>query len=1130
MSRLRLFLVIVLAIAVGVGTFLLFSNTLIGEDYLKEFVLQQLEESLGRKIKVHRAKFVIFPRIRVELTQVAIHNPNSDEVVFSAKRIDLVLRLVPLLRKQVVGKRLLVEDPVLTIHRNEAGHWNILDNANQAATDQRTLDMMTRVFMIRQATVVNGSITIIDEGRPGGTRTLKLERVEGGMMIRPERAMADVHLSVAQTGQDGLSAVSLAGQIKRVERSDALTAEEPAAPASAEPPPVSTPTSVFQFEGQVDAANVVLRDVADFFGPRPVPEQLDGMVNVQGQVRIMPGLAGYDAVLSSMTARLNQLTLTGKANLAGLLTAQPTFAITFNSSLVTLKELLNTIPAQWLHPQLPAVLAERQIDGRVQVVNATLTGSATSGPQLSVTGEFRVQEGQALLGEDHVLTKDLAGVIVVETGRVRAANFTGRYGAIQITEGKAAVSFLEAGPWLELEITGSMAATDLVQLLAKTVKAERFVHLLAGLRDVEGTALPTFRLVGPLNEPGGVTFAGGEITARYISLTHPSLPERLTALQGKFVLADGGTRFEQVTGHLGDTIVHVQGGLSGGPESVFQEFVIRANGDAGHIVRFVPSKVIPVGMFEGLLSGAVQLSGATTAPQVRGNLVLTDAKVVVPNAIEKPVGAPAILEFEGNLTRTNTATVTRVELVLPSVRIPVKGAIQIGEKFSIDATLATGELSLSGLPEWIAKGGFEAGNIEVSLDVKGKDTDWKTWKTTGWIAVTNGLVLVKGAGHIDELYARVKLVRNGAEVKRLSFKVQDSDLALEATVRNWPAKPVITGKIESNQLDLDLVIPKGERSPMRELLEALASSSQVTMTASAARAHYRHLKFGGLTARITIQDGVLDIDRIGGDSTNGQVAGRVVVQLPPKAPAETEVSLRATGVAVEDLLRLTHADIQGVSGQVRLNGTIRGHGRNPHGVYPSLNGKAEVLLENGRILKAKERAIWKILSILNLPAVLQGKVDLEKEGLPYNRISATVTIQNGSFQTENLVVDSPILKITAAGNYDLPTDQLDMVVAVSPFGSYATFLKTIPLFGRIFAGDRKGMATAIFSMKGAVEDPEVTYLPMKSFTAGLSGLAQLAVDVLKNTLTLPMDLMTPNEDKPATPELEFVPETVPATP
>ncbi|ULA65251.1 MAG: hypothetical protein LZF86_190554 [Nitrospira sp.] len=1130
MSRLRLFLVIALALAVSAGAFLIFSNTLVGEDYLKEFVLQQLEETLGRKIAVHRVKFVIFPRIRVELSQVAIHDPHSDEVMLSAKRIDLVLRLLPLLRKQVVGKRLLVEDPVLTIRRSEAGHWNILDNANQAETDQRTLDMLTRVFMIREATVVNGSVTVIDEARPGGTRTLKLERVEGGLMIHPEQAMADVHLSMGQAGQNGMSAVSLVGQIKRVERSATLTSEESVAPALAEPPPVAAPVSVFQFEGQVDAANVVLRDMADFFGPRPVPEQLDGMVNVQGQVRIMPGLAGYDAVLSGMTARLNQLTLTGKANLAGLLTAQPTFSVTFNSSLVTLKELLNTIPAQWIHPQLPAVLAERQIDGKVQVVNAMLTGSAASGPQLSVTGEFHVQEGQALLGDDLVPTRDLAGTIVVETGRVRAASFTGRYGAIQITEGKATVSFLDAGPWLELEITGNMTAADLVPLLAKTVKAERFVRVLAGLRDVEGTALPTFRLVGPLNEPDGVTFAGGEITARYISFTHPSLPERLTALQGKFVLVGGGTRLEQVTGHLGDTIVQIQGGISGESESQFQEFIVRANGDAGHLLRLVPSKAVPSEMLEGLLSGAVQLSGATTSPHVRGNLVLTDSKVVVPHVIEKPVGAPAILEFEGDLTRANIATVTRVELQVPSMRIPVKGTIQLGEKFSIDAMLATGELSLSGLPEWIAKGGFEAGNVEVSLDVKGKGTDWKAWKTTGWIAVTNGLMLVKGAGHIDELYARVKLVRHGAEIKRLSFKVQDSDLALEATVRNWPAKPVITGKIESNQLDLDLVIPKGERSPMRGFLEGLASSSQVTMTASAARAHYRHLKFGGLTARIILQDGVLDIDRIAGDSTDGQVAGRVVVQLPANEPAETEVSLRATGLAIDDLFQLTQTGIHGVSGQVRLNGTIRAHGRNPHGVYPSLNGKFEMLLENGKVLKSKERAIWKILSILNLPAVLQGKVDLEKEGVPYNRVSATVTIQNGSFQTENMVIDSPILKITAAGNYDLPTDQLDGIVAVSPFGAYSAFLKTIPLFGRIFAGDRKGMTTAIFSMKGAVEDPEVTYLPMKSFTTGLSGLAQLAVDVLKNTLTLPRDLMTSDEEKPAAPGLESLPEAAPATP
>jgi hypothetical protein len=36
---------------------------------------------------------------------------------------------------------------------------------------------------------------------------------------------------------------------------------------------------------------------------------------------------------------------------------------------------------------------------------------------------------------------------------------------------------------------------------------------------------------------------------------------------------------------------------------------------------------------------------------------------------------------------------------------------------------------------------------------------------------------------------------------------------------------------------------------------------------------------------------------------------------------------------------------------------------------------------------------------------------------------------------------------------------------------------------------------------------------MKSFATGVTGLAQLAFDILKNTLMLPIDLMTPDEEK-----------------
>jgi hypothetical protein len=1118
--RTRVAVALIAILLIGGGAVFIFSTYLTGGDYVKDFFLQQMEQSLGRKIDVHRIKLVLFPRIRLELTQVAIHDRNSDDVLLSAKKLELVLRFLPLLRKQVVGKRLLIEEPTFTIRRDRNGHWNLFDQVvHGGEADQGAIQAISRIFRIREATLVNGKVLIIDDARPDGTRSMAFESVEASLVVRAERGQADLRVTAGPAGDKGLSSMSLGGTISTAQR-QTLSVDEPS----------SSPVTL-QFDGTLEAAALNIREVADFFGPRPVPEQLRGTVNVHSHVRAVPGVAGYDVVLTDLSANLQQLKLTGQASLSGLLTPQPTFAATFAASPIRLSQLLATVPAEWVHSRLPAIIQDREIDGMVEVVSATVTGSSMGGPQLSMTGEFRVNQGQALIGQNRVLAKDLMAVVSVEAGRLKVSNLSGLYGTIHMSESKALVSFLEAGPWVEWDITGTMTAADLVQHLAKTVKSEQLSRLLAASREVEGDAVPTFRMVGPLNQPGGVTFAGGEIIVRQLSLTNPSLPERLTAVQGRFVLSEGGTMFDGVTGRLGDLDLQISGGITGSSDSVFQDFLIRVKGDAGHLVKLLPTQAIPAGAIDGLINGAVVLTGPTRSPHVRGEVELTESMVSFPGLVEKPIGAEASVEFYGTVPQGSGVLLDRIELVVPPIRLPVKGKIQLGERFSIDAAISTGTLSLSRVPEWIAKGGFEAGNIELSLDMKGKGPDWKSWKTTGWLALTNGLMHAKEAeGPIEDLYLRVHFVKSGADIKRLSFHLLDSDAALEGTIRNWAAKPTITAKIESNQMDLDLLIPKGERSPIREFLETLAATSKVQATASIARGHYKHLKFGSLSARITIQDGMLDLDRVSGQSTNGEVAGRIVVQLPPKHPADAELSVRATGLLVEDVLKFFGPKGGVITGEARVTGTIRGHGKNPHGLYPTLNGKMEVLLENGRIFKSPERAVWKIISILNLPAVLQGKVDLEKDGLPYNKISATVLARNGLFETENLIIDSPIVKITAAGNYDLPTDQIDMVWAVSPFGSYAQFMKTIPLFGRLFAGDRKGLATALFSVKGSIGDPEVTYLPMKSFATGVTGLAQLAFDILKNTVMLPIDLLTPDEEKGSVKDTIPAPEAAPSVP
>jgi hypothetical protein len=161
----------------------------------------------------------------------------------------------------------------------------------------------------------------------------------------------------------------------------------------------------------------------------------------------------------------------------------------------------------------------------------------------------------------------------------------------------------------------------------------------------------------------------------------------------------------------------------------------------------------------------------------------------------------------------------------------------------------------------------------------------------------------------------------------------------------------------------------------------------------------------------------------------------------------------------------------------------------------------QVVVEDGRIYNVP--VISTLLSVMNLPALLQGQVDLEKDGLPLDRLKVVFSINNGVINAKEILLDSPILKVSGTGRYDIMADDFDMVLATSPLGSYSTMLKRIPLFGHLLSGDRQGFDTAVFELKGSANNPALRYLPTESLMTGVKGTAQLAFDILVNAITLP---------------------------
>jgi hypothetical protein len=91
-------------------------------------------------------------------------------------------------------------------------------------------------------------------------------------------------------------------------------------------------------------------------------------------------------------------------------------------------------------------------------------------------------------------------------------------------------------------------------------------------------------------------------------------------------------------------------------------------------------------------------------------------------------------------------------------------------------------------------------------------------------------------------------------------------------------------------------------------------------------------------------------------------------------------------------------------------------------------------------------------------------------------------------------------------------DKFDVVLVASPLGQYSDLLKSVPLFGKLFAGERQGFDTAIFEVKGPAKDPDVVYLPAESLMAGAKGTAKLAFDLLINAITLPKEVFSMGDD------------------
>jgi hypothetical protein len=1057
-------------------------------DY-KALLAWQLENQLNRKVELGNAQVDFFPHVRIALEGIVVRDVNSPDPFMAADRLFVDLRIFPLLARKVMVKRVILNRPILRITRGPDGKLNISDLFTSAQ------GAVTIPLLGQEITIVDGRISFTEMFRTDVIRTLTIEHLYTTVRSGPREITAK--LSARIPHEKGESTISLNAKMPAQATTEGKQAE--------------------RGDGQLEARNLNLGQLAPFLESRSLVVGGHGIVDLTTGFEYRAGREEDSLTLKALRLNVAGTAITGSGVVKGILSKPAGFNASLTTTPFRLESLISSLPEDMLSDHGLGFLRTSEVGGPVRLVSLRVSGNPDGEQPVIVQGEVEVLGAHAVIGSNRVPLSEVRGLLRVDTDRIVIERLTGKYGEAEVTAGRGEITQLTERPELYLAAKGAVSAQELATIVTRFAPPPVLPSGPKGLSGLAGAAEARVLLAGPLAQLDDLRVEW-ELDARDIGFTDPRVPLPVTIGSGRVHSIHHGIAFEQITGTFGKVALTANGDIRYPPgDKIAYDFSAAGQGNAKDLGGVLGAPLPESSALQGVVGFNARLSGLEDQLRGTASMDLTQVGIAVTPGWGKPEGVPADLQFSLLLNPGHRVKIERMLLGIPPLTVFASGMVSLEEGRQFLVHVRVPSVAFRALPKGLLGSDLvlTGGSLQGEITVDGNVDNWRTANIRGRASVKNAGFKMERLEHaIDDLNLDVAFQDNRIDLERVGVKIENSRINGKATVRGWRGVPVVEVALDSPGMDLDLLIPKGERSPIRTALELITGSAKLSGAASIRHGAYKGIDFEQIRAKLSGGNNKLIVDSINGTLPVGVVTGQVTLGLLPEKPITVESSLILDEVPVVPFFHAFGIKDPPVTGALSMKANVRGE----TGTYNTLNGEANLIIEKGYFQRLS--ATSKIIGILNLPTLLAGKVDFSNKGMPFDCLSSRVAVKNGLAKVERYVVDSPIMKMTAAGEYDIPNNSTNMVMAVSPLGSYEEFLKGLPVFGKLFIGERQELVTAFYEVKGPLEDPKVKLLPMRSVTSGVGAVAEMALDVMKNVFLLPKELLAPSK-KQSSPCADF---------
>ncbi len=577
-------------------------------------------------------------------------------------------------------------------------------------------------------------------------------------------------------------------------------------------------------------------------------------------------------------------------------------------------------------------------------------------------------------------------------------------------------------------------------------------------------------------------------------LSYIGLPVTFSSLYGEVSVDEKELRFSGLRGGMSGTVFKLRG------------LIKRYRSPEPSIYLKVQSRISPP-VFKVLVTGSALEELRFDSPlPVKGTLSGSPSRLVLEALVDC---SNTTLSFRRYIDKEKGLTAG----IEAKVVIRKRGGMDIEEayiRFGRSAVSVTGNLSdafdsysleiiskdvrtndLARISPYLRSGFVSGGGISFNLKVK-KERKEPHPSYKGIARFREGTFSTPlVAKPVKGLNAEVEFSGNRARLDIEGMSIGDSFIEGRVEVKDI-SKRLIEFTLSSDRLNLEDIrgpAPGGEESERTYI--PLTGHGTMKVKVADILGH----KIKNLSMDIELKKEAAVFDPLRFEAHGGTGTAKLLYFRDPGSPKLFDLKLDLYSLDSSSIIRELGAKKKILEGKLygRVELSLK------RGVEPSsrgLNGRAALSVEKGRLWKFI--VMSKIFSIVNILSI----DELFKTGMPFKFIKGDFTIKDGVLSTENLLLESDSMRMSAIGSIDLPTATIDAKLGMHPFVTVDKIISNIPLAGWIITGKEKSTVSMYYNLTGPVRDPDVDPIPLR-------GMSERVIGVFQRLLEAPVRVLEP---------------------